>query len=158
MQIRAQAEVFIPRGTEAVFDFATARDTLARFLGPLPPIPGITAVEIEGDGVVRAGARRRAKMTDGTEVMEAILEHERPHRHRYRWLNQRPFPLSLIIRGAEALWAFETIGSGTRFVWTYTFDLTTPLAYPIGRLITLLFGKYMQKGLDRLAELAAAEA
>jgi uncharacterized protein YndB with AHSA1/START domain len=158
MQIRVRAEVFIARGTEAVFDFATAKDTLARFLGALGPIPGVTAVDIEGDGVLRAGARRHLKMSDGSEMTETILEQERPRRHRYRWVTQPPFPFPLFISGAEAGWVFETIGSGTRLVWTYTFDLTSPVAYPIARLIAFVFRKYMQKGLDRLAELALAEA
>jgi len=53
-------------------------------------------------------------------------------------------------------WDFIESEGGTRIVWTYTFGLTSPLAYPLAIPIVLLFKGWLQHGLEAIrAELLA---
>ena len=153
VQIRASTEV--PRPLEATFDFATAADGFAKVLRPVPPIPGVRGAEIVGGGEPKTGGRRVVHMTDGSTVYEELLAWERPKRHRYRWASKPAFPFSLLVRAGEGDWHFSPAGTGTRIDWTYRFELTTPLVYPLALLVTALFRRWMQAGLDAIrAELS----
>lgn len=154
MRVDTQAEVFIPRPPEAAFDFAVAETTLPLVLRAAFPIPGVVRIDWEGGGALRVGANRRATMTDGSVMVEEIVTHVRPREHAYRWAGKVPLPLRPVIRGAKGTWTFEPLASGTRVVWRYTFDLTSPLAYLHGRLVALLFRRWMRRGLARLSQLA----
>jgi hypothetical protein len=147
VQIHTRASVVVPRPVEAVFDFATSPSSFPAFMKPRAPIPGVSAVNVDGDGVTRAGATRRVAMSDGSTMGEEVLEHERPRRHAYRWMNPPRLPFSLLVRGARAAWSFAPEGAGTRIDWSYSFELTTPLVYPLGALVVKLFQGWMLAGL-----------
>ena len=61
-----------------------------------------------------------------------------------------------LVRRGEASWTFAPEGDGTRVVWHYTFELTSPLAYPVAALVMILFRRWMASGLERLAALCAS--
>ena len=150
MQVQSRAEIIIPGSPEQTFDTAVAADMLPRILHPAGILPGVQSAEVEGGGPLRTGSRRRVTMSDGSIVVEEILEHEPPRAHRYRWLTKPKQPLPLVVREAVALWTFEASGPGTRLVWTYTFELTSPLAAAVGRLFAWRFERWMADGLKRL--------
>jgi hypothetical protein len=153
MQLLARAELSLPRSPEATFDLAVANGTLPRVLLASFPLPGIVSVTYEDGGSARAGARRTAKMTDKSELVEEVLVNDRPREHTYRWAEPPPVVRPLL-RRATATWTFTPEGNGTRIRWTYVFDLTTPLVYVPARVFTALFQRWMQQGLDRMTTLA----
>ncbi len=79
-------EKVIPAGRDAVFE--TVPDTTANwprfFTGFKPFVGAITEASIEGGGPVAAGARRHIGFSDGTRIVELVLDHDRPSRHHYR--------------------------------------------------------------------------
>jgi uncharacterized protein YndB with AHSA1/START domain len=157
MELRTRAAVNVPRPREQVYDFATTNEGLARVLKKLGPIPGIASAEFVSGGGLVAGAQRNVSMTDGSVIEEEILEAERPRVHRYRWLRGLRPPFSLMVRTGEACWTFrDGERGGTDIEWTYVFQLRSPLAVPVAAPTIMLFRRWMQRGLDRIAgELAA---
>jgi hypothetical protein len=156
MRVRTQTEINIPLAPEAVFDLAMLDTTLPSILRPAFPIPGVTRIELRGGDEVRPGVKRHAFMTDKSVMVEEIVTHVRPREHTYKWAAKPPLPLRPILRAAKGSWKFEPVASGTRIVWSYSFELTSPLAFVHGHLIALLFRRWMQQGLGRLAALASA--
>jgi hypothetical protein len=65
-------------------------------------------------------------------------------------------PLALLVRQGTGDWSFAPEAGGTRLVWVYRFELTSPLAWPLAALVVGLFRRWMAKGLAALrAELVA---
>jgi hypothetical protein len=83
---------------------------------------------------------------------EEIVAFDRPHRHRYRWLNRPAPPFSYLVSGGEGDWTFTADGASTRIVWSYTFELTSPLVLPLMLPVRALFRRWMQRGLERIRE------
>ncbi len=150
MRISERAEIHVPRPVEQVFDFSVACETFPRVLHPLGPIAGIAKAEMVDAVSPRTGARRRIHMTDGSAIEELLVAFDRPKRHRYRWLNRPAPPFSWLVRGGESDWTFAPSDGGTSIVWVYSFDLTTPLAYPLAAPIAFLFRRWMMRGLFRI--------
>ncbi len=150
MRIAQSATVHVPRPIEEVFDFSVACETFPRVLRPLGPIAGVAKAEMIDAPAPRTGARRRIQMTDGSAIEEELVAFDRPTRHRYRWLNRPAPPFSWLVRGGEGDWTFAPSRGGTSIVWVYSFDLTTPLAYPLAAPFGLLFRRWMMRGLFRI--------
>lgn len=151
MKIRSRAAVTIPRPRAEVYDFAVDNRSLARILGKVGPIPGISGAEFLEGGSLVAGAHRRMSMTDGSVIDEEILEAERPRVHRYLWRRGPRPPFSWMVRSGEGCWNFSEASGGTEVQWTYTFELRSPLAYPFAApTVLLMFRRWMRIGLDRL--------
>ena len=153
MQIEVTATVDVDRPRDEAFDFAVACETFPRVLRKLGLIPAIEHVEMVDGQPLATGGQRRVRLGDGSEIRELVVALDRPLRHRYRWLDLPAAPFNLLVSGAEADWTFDdTRDGGTRIAWTYAFTLTTPLVYPLARLVLGLFRSWMQRGLDRIAE------
>jgi hypothetical protein len=152
MQLHTVAKVSIPRPIERVFDFAVDGANFARIMQPLPPIPGVAGCELIDAPAPTPGVKRRVTMTDGSVVLEELLELARPERQRYRWLNAPAFPFSLLVRGAEARWTFAERLGQTAVEWHYTFELTSLLAYPAARLVVFAMRRWMAQALEGLRD------
>ena len=155
--ISTSASVVIPRPREEVFQFATDSTNAPNTIRPRGPFAGIRNVEMyEGQSLAK-GSKRRIFMTDGAVLDEVILDYDPPLRHRYGWTGGVKPPFSLLVRSGTGNWDFTEANGGTRIVWTYTFGLTSPLAYPLAIPIAWLFKGWLQQGLDALrAELLAS--
>ena len=154
--ISTSASVLVPRPREEVFAVATDSSNAPRTLRSRGPFAGITEVEMHEGQVLATGARRRIHMTDGTALEEVILAYEPPSRHSYRWEGGAKFPFSLLVRSGTGNWEFSDVEGGTQIVWSYTFGLTSPLAYPFAWPIVRLFRGWLQQGLDTIrAEILA---
>jgi len=150
VKISTRASIEIPRPPEAVFDAATDPTRLSGIMKKSGPIPGVISVDMEHGAKPAAGATRAVKMSDGSTMREEITVQERPRAYRYRWLNPPAAPFSLMVRGAESDWTFRPAGAGTAVDWTYTFELTTPLVYPLAVPVTWLFNRWMRAALEEL--------
>jgi len=150
--ISTSASVLIPRPREEVFARATDSTNTPQTLRQSGPFAGIRKVEMHEGQSLAKGSRRRVFMTDGTVLEEVILDYDPPLRHRYRWTGGAKFPFSLLVRSGTGNWDFIEAEGGTRVVWTYTFGLTSPLAYPFAIPIVLLFKGWLQKGLDAVRD------
>lgn len=153
--ISTAATVFIPRQREDVFAWVTDPST-SPSLKPSGPFAGIERIEMDEGQTLAKGVKRRVVMTDGTVLEEVIVAFDTPSRYAYGWNGGAKFPFSLLVRSGSGSWDFIEEPGGTRIVWTYTFGLTTPFAYPFALPIAALFRGWLQKGLDATrAELLA---
>jgi carbon monoxide dehydrogenase subunit G len=151
MRVETQAEVFVPKPVEAVFDHAFAVDAFSHLLRPKAPIPGVQSVVLEGGATaVAAGVRRSVTMTDKSTIVEEVVRHDRPREHSYKWLTSPGPPFSLLVLRGEATWRLEPVASGTRVVWTYWFELTSPFASLPMKLVVFFFRRWMQAALENL--------
>ena len=148
--ISTSASVLIPRPREEVFAWATDSTNAPETLRSRGPFAGITKVEMHEGQVLAKGAKRRVHMTDGTVLEEVILDYDPPVRHRYGWTGGAKLPFSLLVRSGTGNWDFTEAEGGTRIVWTYTFGLTSPLAYPLAIPIIWLFKGWLQQGLEAI--------
>lgn len=148
--ISTSASVLIPRPRDEVFARATDSTNTSEILSSRGPFAGITKVEMNEGQALATGSKRRVFMTDGTVLEEVILAFDPPVRYRYGWKGGAKFPFSLLVRSGTGDWGFTEEQGGTRIVWTYTFGLTSPLAYPLAVPIARLFKGWLQQGLDAL--------
>ena len=155
--ISTSASVVIPRPRQEVFAFATDMTNTPRTIRPRGPFAGIRNVEMfEGHSLAK-GSKRRIFMTDDSVLEETILEYDPPVRHRYGWTGGVKPPFSALVRSGTGNWNFTETEGGTRIVWSYTFGLTAPLAYPLAMPIAGLFKGFVQQGLDALRDELLAE-
>jgi hypothetical protein len=154
MKLTTSAAIEIARPREEVFDVALDATRLPRIMKPVRPIPGVVAVEMDGGAAPAAGARRRVTMSDGSVMGEEITALERPRAYAYRWLNRPAAPFDLLVRTAAADWTFREADRGARVEWIYTFELTSPLAWPAAWAATRLFARWMRAALAELQTLA----
>jgi len=156
MKISTSASIVIPRRREDVFEHATANATFERTLRPRGLIPGISKIRMFEGQEVAEGSWRHITMTDGAALEEVILDYDPPVKHRYRWTGGIKPPFSLLVRSGTGNWDFTESDGGTRIDWGYTFELTSPLAYPLAVPIVWLFKGWLRQGLEAIrAELAA---
>ena len=148
--ISTSASVFVPRPREEVFAVATDSTNAPRTLRPRGPFAGIREIEMHEGQTLATGAKRRIAMTDGAVLEEVILDYDPPVRHRYGWAGGVKPPMSLLVRSGTGTWDFTEVDGGTRIVWSYTFGLTSPLAYPLAAPIVWLFKGWLQQGLDSI--------
>jgi uncharacterized protein YndB with AHSA1/START domain len=154
--ISTSASVLIPRSREEVFAYATDSTNAPETVRARGPFAGITKIEMHEGQALATGSKRRVTMTDGTVLEEDILDYDPPVRHRYGWTGGAKLPFSLLVRSGTGNWDFTEAEGGTRIVWTYTFGLTSPLAYPLAIPIIWLFKGWLQQSLDAIrAELLA---
>lgn len=150
MRVSTRAEVEVERPIEEVFDFATACDGFQLFLFTVGPIPGVAGSRMVDAPAPKAGAKRDVRLTDGTTIHEVLLAYDRPSRHHYRWLKPPAPPFSWLVKCGEGDWTFSATQKGTRIVWLYHFDLTSPLARVLSPALLWFFRRWMQTGLERL--------
>lgn len=150
--ISTSVSVLVPRPREEVFAVATDSTNASRTIRSRGPFAGITKVEMHEGHTLATGARRRIYMTDGAVLEEVILDYDPPRRHRYGWSAGAKFPFSLLVRSGAGNWEFTEAEGGTQIVWSYTFELTSPLAYPFAMPIVRLFKGWMQQGLDAVRD------
>ena len=144
----AMAEFPVPR--EKLFAFASSPEVLTRVLQAEGIIPGVERIWIVGGGETKKGTLRRVILTDKTPLDEEVVDFEEPRKHHYRVKGYRGIFASLVKYG-EAQWIFSPIDVGTRIVWRYEYELTSPLALPIALpIVKVAFQRFMQAALTRL--------
>ena len=149
MNILLHTERVIRTTPDAVF--ALALDALrfpALFAG-FGPIPGLRRITPHAPSAV--GATRDVEDLGGVVMCERIEVLEPGARHVYTLSCLQP-PLSWLVLTGRADWTFAAAREGTRVVWTYTFELTSPLVAPLAAPLLKIFMRgAMQRCLDALA-------
>jgi hypothetical protein len=149
MQVKIIASVQIPMSPEEVFDYVMDLNNLCKVFRGKGPIPAIEKMQVEGGGPLKVGAVRLTTMSDGSVLEEDILVYERGRCNRYRIERGFKPPLSLLVRWGEGEFLFTQNAGATQVVWNYTFELTTPLVYPLAALILKVFMRgALQEALD----------
>ncbi|MEM7354171.1 MAG: SRPBCC family protein [Acidobacteriota bacterium] len=132
-------EKVIPADRDLVFE--TVPDTTSNwkvfFTGFKPFVGAITHAEIEGGGPVVPGAHRLIDFSDGTHIVELILDHDRPSRHHYKVIEPTKLQ-GLTMSEIDSNWDFLVEGEGQcRIRWTYSLTprnfLTVPVVATVGR-------------------------
>ena len=85
MSVTCSASITIPRARESVFELSTKNETYERALLPYGPVAGVAESKLLEGRALQRGALREARLTDGSVLIEEILEHDVPTRHRYKW-------------------------------------------------------------------------
>lgn len=131
-------EEVIPADRDTVFE--TVPDTTPNwpkfFTGFKPFVGAITEASIEGGGPVVPGARRHIGFSDGTHIVELIVDHDRPSRHHYRVVEMTKIQAATMSE-MDSNWEFlEEAGGHCRIRWTYRLTprsiLTAPLVATVG--------------------------
>ena len=146
MDLSTSASIEVGRPRRQVFDYFTVE--FADFLKPWLLYPGITGSIVHG-GPTSVGSRRTIELSDGGVLDETIVRHGPGEEHSYEWTGGVAFPNSLIVHGGAGSWTFDEVFHGTRVWFSDTFTLTSPLWWPIGRLMMAGYRMWMVKGLNR---------
>jgi hypothetical protein len=155
MRIATGTEIVVPGRREDVFDFACSCETFVKLFRAKGLVGGIVGAEMLDGAKPATGARRRISLDDGSVLVEDILRFERPTRHVYRWSSGLRGPAKLLVRYGEGDWTFSDRAEGTHIDWRYTFELTSPLAYPAGLVLRSAFRAWMQQQLHAIRDALA---
>ena len=137
-----------------VFDVANDIEGIAEAFVSFGPIPGVARGEVVGGGPLAVGKTRRVHLTDGSMVEEDMLLFDRPRAFSYT-LRGIGKPFGLIVREGKANWMLTESSAGTHVHWQYSFELTSPMMWPLaGPILHLLFNGWMRRCLGRITELA----
>lgn len=152
MRVSTQATVDMSGAPGAVFDHCTHLDAIGKTFRGYGPVPAVLRAEVEGGGAQEEGATRRVTSADGSTLRERILRFSRPTAHEYT-LENIGRPLSFLVREGRSVWSFAPEDAGTRVTWTYTFELTSPLALgPAALVVKIFMHGAMQRCLDSLRD------
>ncbi len=152
MQVDTRASVSVAAPVERAFDLATDSPSFPQYFHGCGPVPAVLKVEWQPDARPVPGALRNVHNSDGSIIVEQLLELTAPERHRYRLLRGFKPPFSWMVEFAEGDWRFVPEGSGTRIEWNYCFKLRSPLAWPlVYPIVRLFFHRAMQDCLDAMA-------
>ncbi|ATE73514.1 SRPBCC family protein [Lysobacter capsici] len=158
MHLTLTAERSIAAAPEAVFALALDHErfpTLFDGYGPIPGLKRITPLSPPALGSLRALENR-----DGSKLRERITAWQPPHHHAYV-LDGFRAPLSWLAREGQADWRFHAepdagdtrIANVTHVVWTYRFELTSFLAWPLAApLLQGCMRAAMRRCLERMAQ------
>lgn len=149
----ARAAIYVQCPREQVFDVVICPETIPAVFHGHGPIPRATQAEMLSAGGMRKGATRRVTNADGSVIDEEITTVERPSRHAYRLTKGLKLPFTLLVRSAKGEWQLEQQGDGTQITWTFSFELTSAFAWPVGKLMTRPFGIAMQQALARIRDM-----
>jgi hypothetical protein len=153
MHLDVELELTVNRSPEQVFDLVGDYRNFPRTIAQTALVPGVTRAEPLPGAASGVGSRRRLHMTDGSTMDEEVTAFERPREHSYRWLNSPPMPSRLIVSGARGSWRFLPDPRGTRIAWSYRFELSSPLVYPLALPLVAAFRDWMKKSLVRVQTL-----
>ncbi len=149
MKLTCRVAIDIARPREEVFDYLVNAQTFPKILHKHRLITGIAGAEMVDNAQLSVGAQRLIHLTDGATIHETISEFERPVEHGYRWTGTLKAPLKWMVKGGHGYWMFSERSGGTHVDWSYTFEISSPIIWPIVKPITLMFRGWQRAGLQR---------
>jgi len=153
MNVSTRATITVRATPEAVFDLVNDPERTPDVFVAHGPIVGVTGAQVVSAGPLAEGKVRHITTADGATLTETMLTFDRACAVRYR-LEGLARPFSFLVRHGDASWRFTPEEGSTRVEWTYTFELTTPLAWPLAALIVgTVFRGWMNSCLHRVNEI-----
>lgn len=129
----------------------------ARWFAGYGPVAAVLSSKVDE---MKVGAVRLVETSDGMTLQEKILEVDPPRRHRYL-LTGIAGAFGLLVTSGDSTWEYQEVDGRTEMTWTYRFALTTPLVWPLARIVTALFAAAQRRALANIAsafEKASREA
>ena len=149
MNVLLHVERTIRASPEGVYALSVDAQRFPSFFTGFGPIPGLRRVTLLAPLAV--GSARELEDNGGLVMNERITALDPGRRHAYTLSGLHP-PLAWLVRTGHADWAFAAAPGGTRVVWTYDFELTSPLAWPLAwPLLHGFMRSTMQRCLDAMA-------
>jgi hypothetical protein len=149
MNVLLHAQRTIRASPEAVYALALDAQRFPAMFTGFGPIPGLRRITLHAPPVV--GSTRELEDNGGLVMNERITALDPGRRHAYTLSGLHP-PLAWLVRTGQADWTFMSVAEGTQVVWTYDFELTSPLAWPIAwPLLQGFMRGAMQRCLDAMA-------
>lgn len=150
MNIDTAVTIWIRCDPATAFNGASSTDGLPKIFPGKGPIPGVIDAAVVGGGPIATGKVRRVHTTDGAELDETYIQFEPPTAYAYEMTKMKR-PLSLLMTKATGSWKFSPEENGTRIHWTYSSELSNPIAAPLTALVIKVFMKgAMNDCLNRL--------
>ena len=149
MHVLLHTERTLRAPPDAVFALAVDAERFPALFAGFGPIPGLRRITLHGPLAI--GATRDVEDLGGVVMCERVDALEPSRRHAYTLSGLQP-PLSWLVREGRADWTFAPAGAGTQVVWTYAFELTAALAWPLAApLLRVYMRGAMQRCLDAMA-------
>src|SRR5687768_5755689 len=150
MAVHLIAERWIDAPIDAVFALSVDPARFPAMFTGMGPIPAL--VSITPDAPSAVGSTRQLLSADKSRLTERIVAWEPPRLHRYV-LSGFAAPLAWLVRAGSAEWRLAGRDGGTGVRWSYAFELTTPLAWPVAApLLKIFMQGAMARCLDNLAD------
>lgn len=151
MSIRLRAQRRIAAPAEAVYALALDAERFPAVFTGYGPIPGLRRITLHGEPAV--GATRDVEDNAGVVMHERIDALEPGRRHAYT-LSGLQAPFAWLVRAGHADWTFTPAGAATHVVFSYAFELTGALAWPLAApLLHVCMRGAMQRCLDGMARM-----
>lgn len=153
MAVLLTAARTLPCPPTVAFALATDPERFPGFFTGFGPIPALRRITLHGP--LGVGSSRQVDSSDGSALTERVVAHAPPQHHAYVLSGFRP-PLGLLVREGLAEWHFVPQAEGTLVTWTYRFELTSFLVWPLAAPALHVFMRgAMQRCLDAMAEACA---
>lgn len=149
MNILLHAERTIRASPEAVYALSLDAQRFPALFTGFGPIPGLRRVTLHAPPAV--GSTRELEDNSGLVLNERITALDPGRRHAYTLSGLHP-PLAWLARSGHADWKFVPVADGSQVVWTYDFELTSPLVWPLAwPLLRGFMSGAMQRCLNAMA-------
>jgi len=156
MAIHLRAERRIAASPEAVYALAIDAQRFPAVFTGCGPIPGLRRITLHGEPAV--GTTRDVEDNAGVVMHERIDALEPGRRHAYTLSRLKP-PFAWLVRVGHADWTFTPSGNATDVVFSYEFELTSALAWPLAApLLGVFMRGAMQRCLDGMARVLESGA
>ena len=149
MNVLLHTERTIRASPEAVYALSIDAQRFPTVFTGFGPIPGLRRITLDAPPAV--GGIRKLEDNDGLVLNERITALDHGSRHAYTLSGLHP-PLAWLVRTGHANWTFAPLTEGSQVVWTYDFELTSPLLWPLAwPLLRGFMHGAMQRCLDAMA-------
>jgi uncharacterized protein YndB with AHSA1/START domain len=149
MAVHLSAARRIDAPIDAVFALSVDPQRFPAMFAGMGPIPALTSIAPDAPSAV--GSTRQLTSADGSRLTERIVAWQPPHLHRYV-LAGFGAPLAWLVRAGTAQWRLTSQDGATAVHWTYDFELSTPLAWPLAAPVLKVFMQgAMRRCLERMA-------
>lgn len=143
------AEIHIDQDREAVFNFIASGETLPAWLKKYGPINGATKTVVTKGPYSEIGARRMVYFTDGSTLVEQLLEFEPVAYYSYS-VTEITNVLRHLTATGYGQWWFGQAGTTTHVKWVYSFVPKNGLARVLlSVFLSLFYHTFMNQCLQR---------
>jgi hypothetical protein len=148
--IKETVSVLVDCTKERAYNYVSGSEQLPDWLKKSGPISGVSFVEIIKGPYTQVGAKRKVTFEDGDTVQEELISYNPYANYAYRITAFSDFLRKLTNAAYGQLW-FDRIDDKTRITWMYSYTYKNTFSRIILWLFnTLLFKKFMQKGLNNV--------